>query len=233
MEPVEDATLKLNSMRNANGTDGSNGTSGSRSSARADRNGSRFKDVADPCSCKFEDTCVCEKMLSFMHCVANACSSGKCDCHDLVFRDACVELKESCAMGVHVTCSERNAVCTHDDEGAHAKRHAINVTSAMSVKDIYGKLLKLKQKRCHFTSAEMNGWLNAGTRLKDVESDIEMYMRELTARRVELPEMHCGKHFEEWHENPLVAKSKQTENSASHIFVAPSVLTAVIATTLL
>mmetsp|Transcript_76301 Transcript_76301/g.227403 ORF Transcript_76301/g.227403 Transcript_76301/m.227403 type:complete len:153 (+) Transcript_76301:2-460(+) len=47
-----------------------------------------------------------------------------------------------------------------------------------------------------------DGWLNARKRLKLVEDKIRKAMEDLSASGQKLPEMHCEKHFEEWHDPP-------------------------------
>merc|ERR1719235_3046532 len=89
-------------------------------------------------------------------------------------------------------CSSDRAACVVEEEAELRQQN--RTTDA-----IYEELMDLKEKRCRLEIAAEDGWLNAGSRLRPVREDIEERMQELITRSAPLPEMHCEKHFEEWH----------------------------------
>merc|ERR1719235_2558360 len=104
-------------------------------------------------------------------------------------------------------CSSDRAACVVEEEAELRQQN--RTTDA-----IYEELMDLKEKRCRLEIAAEDGWLNAGNRLRPVREDIEERMQELMTRGAPLPEMHCEKHFEEWHVMGKEAEAQSIQSSA-------------------
>lgn len=156
----------------------------------------------DECSCEFRGLCTCEAAVEFMDCISSRCTSGNCDCTELQFQHACVSIASTCAvdpangvMGIEMACSPDRATCLVErDSEMYAKR---------CPDLIYEELRELKDKKCRLQMHADGGWLNAQRQLSSVNLEIDHRMEELVTQNASLPEMHCEKHFEEWHEDHL------------------------------
>jgi len=67
--------------------------------------------MAQDCQCVFEDTCSCQASVEFMQCIADACSSKKCNCEDHHFDNACTQMSDLCPV-VGLSCTAGEATCT-------------------------------------------------------------------------------------------------------------------------
>jgi len=147
---------------------------------------------ADICSCEFRGVCGCEAAIEFMDCVSAACNSGKCDCHETQFQHACTSIAGECSS-LEMECESDRAACLVEEETIAASPRP------RTEEHIYAELRDLKEKSCRLELAEADGWLNAGVRLRTVRHDIDAKMSELETMKAATPEMHCEKHFEEFH----------------------------------
>jgi len=146
---------------------------------------------SDTCQCHFQAACTCDATMQFMDCIADACHSGKCDCHALQFKHACLVMSETCPK-LTMECSPEKAVCVADRESMlHAR--------SQTTEETYEDLMHLKEEKCRLEAAEEDGWLNTKKQLADVNNEIQKHMHILSKRCEKRPEMHCEKHFEEWH----------------------------------
>eukprot|EP00929_Paragymnodinium_shiwhaense_P074429 TRINITY_DN38092_c0_g1_i1.p1 TRINITY_DN38092_c0_g1~~TRINITY_DN38092_c0_g1_i1.p1 ORF type:complete len:443 (+),score=152.05 TRINITY_DN38092_c0_g1_i1:99-1427(+) len=168
---------------------------------------------SDSCSCEFRGLCTCEAAIEFMDCISARCSSGNCDCTELQFQHACVSIAGTCAtdplqgvLGIEMACSPDRATCMIEEDSELYNRRSKDL--------IYEELRELKEKKCRLEMHADSGWLNAQRQLGTVKVEIDHRMNELIAGNASLPEMHCEKHFEEWHEEHL-AKSEEGPQSAS------------------
>jgi hypothetical protein len=146
----------------------------------------------DPCSCEFKGLCSCQASIEFMDCIAAACNSGQCDCKATQFQHACTSIAGICTS-LDFQCSRDRASCLVERESQ--LRH-VNSTSKES---IYEKLRDLKERRCRLELAAEDGWINAEARLIPIREETDELIQDLQRRSEPLPEMHCEKHFEEWH----------------------------------
>lgn len=105
--------------------------------------------------------------------------------------------------------------------------------------ELYEELMDLKEEKCRLQLAVEDGWLNADKKLDKVMAKIGKKMQELAAAGQKLPEMHCYKHFEEWHDAlttdppPLpfstAPPAPQSGTSAARGWLATAVLAATAA----
>eukprot|EP00929_Paragymnodinium_shiwhaense_P021553 TRINITY_DN14020_c0_g2_i1.p1 TRINITY_DN14020_c0_g2~~TRINITY_DN14020_c0_g2_i1.p1 ORF type:complete len:831 (+),score=229.43 TRINITY_DN14020_c0_g2_i1:76-2568(+) len=71
---------------------------------------SYLRELEDECQCTFEAKCTCGASVDFMQCIADACSSGKCDCQGHhAFQSACNDMDD--------LCPDVNLECTIFDDG--------------------------------------------------------------------------------------------------------------------
>jgi len=173
-----------------------NGTGVESVAAKGSYRPSSVVEAVGTCSCQHKGVCSCQSTMEFMDCIANACSSGKCDCHELQFQHACVSMAAECPT-LDMQCSKEKAFCLYERETelSFQPKPARNRTDD----EIYDELRDLKERACRLELAADDGWLNAERQLQNVKPDIDRCMGELIERGVKLPEMHCEKHFEEWH----------------------------------
>lgn len=156
----------------------------------------------DECSCEFRGLCTCEAAVEFMDCISARCTSGNCDCTELQFQHACVSIASTCAvdpangvMGIEMACSPDRATCLVERDSEMYSKRCPDL--------IYEELRELKDKKCRLEMHADGGWLNAQRQLTSVNLEIDHRMEELVNQNASLPEMHCEKHFEEWHEDHL------------------------------
>lgn len=159
--------------------------------------------AGDQCSCEFRGLCTCEAAVEFMDCISARCTSGNCDCTELQFQHACVSIASTCSvdplngvMGIEMACSPDRATCLVERDSELYQQREPDL--------IYEELRELKEKKCRLDMHADNGWLNAQRQLGSVKLEIDHRMEELVGQNASLPEMHCEKHFEEWHEEHLV-----------------------------
>jgi len=180
----------------------------------------------DECGCgpveeDDDDVCSCENAMKVLQCVTHGCSSGGCNCNNRTLVDACDELSDKCD-NLQFTCSARKASCdSHVEiEGLPpvkktqntSKNATKNETAKMesddnetlqkepSYDEVYEELASLKEDKCKLEFAMQDGH-NVDEKLqKRVLKEISQKMEELEKAGQKLPEMHCYKHFEEWHE---------------------------------
>jgi hypothetical protein len=156
----------------------------------------------DQCSCEFKGMCLCENAIEFMDCVAAKCNSGGCDCHEEQFIHACTSIADVClqdpeagVLGIEMQCTIDRATCLMEEDALlYNKRDKDTV---------YEELKDLKEKKCRLEMAAEDGWINAATQLSSVNSEIDSRFKELDRLAAAYPEMHCEKHFEEWHDEHL------------------------------
>eukprot|EP00927_Polykrikos_kofoidii_P030240 TRINITY_DN2604_c1_g1_i1.p1 TRINITY_DN2604_c1_g1~~TRINITY_DN2604_c1_g1_i1.p1 ORF type:complete len:315 (+),score=47.03 TRINITY_DN2604_c1_g1_i1:76-1020(+) len=180
---------------------------------------------SDKCSCEFHDLCSCEGIIQFMQCITDRCNSGTCACEETQFQHACISIAGTCS--VEMLCTAEKATCLVEEE-AHLWRQNRTKTT------IYEELVELKENKCRLEMAAEDGWLNADRQLKTVSLNIETRMRELRELMAPLPEMHCEKHFKEWHEEYLMKGDRRSgscrEASPSLMFQACVAIAAVFGT---
>jgi len=160
----------------------------------------------DPCTCMLTDeVCSCGEAMRLMNCIVDACTSGKCACEPYTLHDTCVSVAGTCSA-LDIRCKQEKAECM-DEESSRSLPEANSTEATRMAADMYDHLRDLKDQRCRLKLAVQDGWLNAKKRLEKVEAEIKRQMEDLTMMRQPLPEMHCEKHFEEWHEPPEVPES--------------------------
>eukprot|EP00927_Polykrikos_kofoidii_P010628 TRINITY_DN14478_c0_g1_i1.p1 TRINITY_DN14478_c0_g1~~TRINITY_DN14478_c0_g1_i1.p1 ORF type:complete len:310 (-),score=52.81 TRINITY_DN14478_c0_g1_i1:65-994(-) len=162
----------------------------------------------DKCSCEFQNVCSCEAVIQFMNCINDRCNSGACACEENQFHHACNSIAGACS--IEMLCSPDTATCVVEEESHFWRKNRTKTT-------IYEELLEFKERKCRLEMAADDGWLNADLRLRSVSMEIEKRMQELRAMQAPLPEMHCGKHFQEWHE----VKQMQGDNRSGARREAP------------
>eukprot|EP00927_Polykrikos_kofoidii_P003774 TRINITY_DN1151_c0_g1_i3.p1 TRINITY_DN1151_c0_g1~~TRINITY_DN1151_c0_g1_i3.p1 ORF type:complete len:339 (-),score=50.41 TRINITY_DN1151_c0_g1_i3:138-1154(-) len=173
----------------------------------------------DSCSCEFRGICSCEAAIEFMDCITDKCNSGTCDCEATQFHHACESMAGTCSM--EMLCTEDKATCLVQEEADLWARNRTTTT-------IYEELVELKEDKCRLELAAEDGWLNAAFKLKSVALEIDKRMKELKAYPAPLPEMHCEKHFEEWHEEHM-PKPKVDARSSSRYTASPPLVTSAFA----
>lgn len=156
----------------------------------------------DPCTCQLSDeVCSCSESMRLMDCIVDACTSGKCSCEPYTLHDTCVSVAGTCSS-LDIRCSQEKAECM-DERQSRSLPEANSTDASKMASELYEVLRELKEKRCRLKLAVEDGWLNAKKQLKVVEDRIKRQMEDLTTMGQPLPEMHCEKHFEEWHEPPV------------------------------
>lgn len=146
---------------------------------------STAKEEVDPCACEFRGVCSCQASLEFMDCMNIACASGKCDCHEHQYHNACVELSHTCSS-LSFECSTDKAVChmtksSKDEPDMHMR----------PTTEIQRELKELYARKCKLEEAEKDGFINADNRLRQVNPEIEEHIKTLTARNETVPELSC------------------------------------------
>jgi len=177
------------------------------------KSASRFMNkMADTCQCEFKNTCSCVAAMEFMDCVAHACASGRCDCKEMQYEDACSSMAGTC-QSLDFECSKDKAVCLSELESdLEAEAPEVKKTP----EEVIEELRDLKEKKCRLDLAAEDGWLNAQKQLEETNGEIEARLADLVERGDRLPEMHCEKHFEEWHElEPQLADGGDAEKSSA------------------
>lgn len=182
--------------------------------------------AAADCACHFDNQCGCHAAMEFMTCVAKACLGGGCDCKKYEFMGACGAIANTCPE-LAISCGKERAECIHPNEvavgpktvkvdmplpkdekkkekKAQAAAEAAEEEERLEIKrdEIYDDLRELKEKKCQLEVAARDGWLNADRRLKETNSEIAEKLEWLEEKGYRIPEMHCEKHFEEWHDAP-------------------------------
>lgn len=165
--------------------------------------------------------CSCSKATKVLQCVVKACSSGSCNCSNRTLVDACEDLGSKCD-NLQFNCSARKATCDSHEEiempppkkkeikknvtenkTAEVKESDDNVTlkkEEVSYDEVYEELASLKEEKCRLQFAKDDGHKVDKKRLGQVMEEINQKMEELEEASQKTPEMHCYKHFEEWHE---------------------------------
>jgi len=194
----------------------------------------------EECGCESEEeqeedaVCSCSKAMKVLRCVTSGCSSGTCNCNNRTLVLACDDLANRCPK-LQFSCSARKATCdAHEElEGpplktknatkenatkeAEEMKEEENVTleieKEISYDEVYEELASLKEKKCKIQFAMNNGH-KFHKKLKKVEEEINEKMEELNEAGQKLPEMHCYKHFEEWHEPKPSNKDNVTKSSS-------------------
>jgi len=173
--------------------------------------------------------CSCSKAMKVLQCVTHGCASGGCNCHNRTLVDACDILASKCD-NLQFSCSARKAACDSHEElesrptknktkkaneekivkkVEDIKSDNVTVQKEVSYDEVYEKLASLKEDKCSLQFAMSNGH-NVDKKLQGVMEEIDQKIEELNKACQKLPEMHCYKHFEEWHEpscNNSVTKS--------------------------
>jgi len=143
---------------------------------------------ASQCKCRFIGTCSCRESVMFMDCMADACTSGSCNCSDTQFLDACHDMAATCP-DIGLQCSLDKARCVHHP-----------LTAKANTDDILRDLEVMKMRKCKLEEAMAAGFLNADNRFQELEPMIEHNLEALKKKDVkEMPDMRCSK--------PLVSSS--------------------------
>mmetsp|Transcript_11979 Transcript_11979/g.18082 ORF Transcript_11979/g.18082 Transcript_11979/m.18082 type:complete len:337 (+) Transcript_11979:120-1130(+) len=183
--------------------------------------------LAHECSCHFQDICDCHQAMTFMNCVSEACSTGRCDCEDHEFLHACDRIGAFC-NSLDISCSSGRAVCLYEGSSENPNKKVEvksgymrdepiprpidgpvvggttepPLESRRSLDDIYDELQELKTQKCSLDMATDEGWFDTSSKLPKVKQRIRECIEELEAKQALIPEMHCEKHFEEWSPPP-------------------------------
>lgn len=152
------------------------------------------------CECHFTDMCGCQSAMAFMTCVARACASGACDCRKYEFMDACGAIANTCP-DLAINCRHERAECIHEEVAMPAEV-VYAPKPVLTKEEIYDKLRELKEEKCRLQVAMNDGWLNAKGQLEETNLEIQKLIDQLATLGEKMPEMHCEKHFEEWHDPP-------------------------------
>jgi len=135
---------------------------------------------ASQCKCKFIGLCSCRASVEFMDCIADACASGGCDCHEHQFEEACGNMSATCPS-IGVQCAKDKATCLHHS-------HAEDEPTA----DILSDLEELRAKQCKLQKAHKMGFLNADNRMRELEAQIQARKDALIIKNVDCtPNMKC------------------------------------------
>lgn len=119
-------------------------------------------------------------------------------------------------------------------EPATSTNTTTTTTTGRATELIYEELKDLKERRCSLELATADGWLNTEKQLPAIRKQIEKCMEELTAQGALLPEMHCEKHFEEWHDPPTTNTATTTTTTSPQKSQAlPAASASVVATSAL
>lgn len=121
--------------------------------------------------------------MKFMDCMADACASGACDCHDDIFEHACGGMVDACPS-VGVQCNSKRATCL-----------AQPMLNNETVKEILADLVGMKARKCKLSEAVAAGFVNADNRLRELEPPIQGRLDLLKIKGVkeeDLPSMECG-----------------------------------------
>lgn len=180
-----------------------------------------IRHAAADCACHFDDQCGCHAAMEFMTCVAKACLSGGCDCKKYEFMGACGAIANTCPE-LAISCGKERAECIHEEVASAPKTVKVDMPLPKGEKqaakdaaaaeeeerleikrdEMYDDLRELKERKCQLQVAARDGWLNADRRLKETNAEIDEKLEWLTEKGFRIPEMHCEKHFEEWHDSP-------------------------------
>jgi len=137
---------------------------------------------ASQCKCKFIGLCSCRASVEFMDCIADACASGSCDCHEHQFEEACGNMSATCPS-IGVQCSKDKATCLHHS-------HAEDEPTA----DILSDLEEFRAKQCKLREAHKAGFLNADNRIRELKPRIQARIDALIIKGVPCtPNMECNK----------------------------------------
>jgi len=184
-----------------------------------------------------DDVCSCKKAMKVLQCVTNGCSSGGCNCNNRTMVHACDVLASKCD-NLQFSCSARKATCdSHEEIEAPATTTTTTTAQKTTAKmesddnvtlqkeepsydEVYEELASLKEEKCKLQFAMQDGH-KVEKKFQAVLKEIDQKMEELEKAGQKLPEMHCYKHFEEWHE------PKDATKSGAH--VAPVAATARVA----
>lgn len=98
------------------------------------------------------------------------------------------------------------------------ERKALDISkSKIDYEKVYLELYDLKERKCRLMFAMNDGWENLEDRLNKVLKEINHVLKELEKAGKKLPEMHCYKHFEEWHDHlsttPKYSEAPKKSNS--------------------
>jgi len=98
---------------------------------------------------------------------------------------------------------------------------------------VYDELYDLKERKCRLMFAMNDGWENLEDKLNTVLKKINLVLKALEDAGKKLPEMHCYKHFEEWHDgwSTTLEPSEAPKSSSLHAHLAPAVVTAALTIT--
>jgi len=195
--------------------------------------------------------CSCSRAIKVLKCITKACSSGGCNCNNGTLVDACEDLADKCDNLEFSCSARKATCDSHEElEGLPIKKKTKNATKektknatkenetakkaedmksddnatlqkkAVSYDEVYEELASLKEDKCKLQFLRNDGH-NVDKKLRKVMKEIDQKMEELNKAGQKLPEMHCYKHFEEWHE-----PSSNHSATKSHAHRAPLAATA-------
>jgi len=160
----------------------------------------------------------CEDLASKCDNLKFSCAARKatCDSHEEISNPSSVKKTKNAtkeATKENITENE-TAKVTEDmksDDNATVKQEEAEEEKKeeVSYDEVYQELASLKEDKCKLQLAATDGY-EVDKDLQKVMKQIDQKLEELTKAGQKRPEMHCYKHFEEWHEpssKDKVAKS--------------------------
>merc|ERR1719310_1269842 len=159
--------------------------------------------LLDKCQCKFKDICSCDGAMEYMDCLADACDSGRCDCHELECHRGCVSMAQTC-QGLDFECSSSKAVCTTYSNMTDPELAAS--INRMSEKELRDDLIVMRGKKCELEEAMRNGWVNADNQLAKLVPRIARRRQALEERDVEVVSLNCEKAVKAAKVEPVAVK---------------------------
>jgi len=142
--------------------------------------------LADQCQCQFQGVCTCEGSMDFMDCISEACSAGKCDCHNQQYHKGCVDMAMTCPS-LDFDCTSNRAVCTVEVQTVDGRE-----VKEETADQILDDLAAMKEKKCRLEKANEDGWLNSDRRLEELKPYIEERLEALQSTNSTKPWMGCG-----------------------------------------